>query len=203
MDTIEMVKPSVFILENVRDFPKTKNFRELVSTLGKTYNIQWRMMDAKHHGMPQSRQRMYIVGKKQGKAMVDLKNIRPIGLRRNVWKFIAPYSKSQQRQCRLKLLQGYPKKKQIVFTQFLIKNGKFAPCNISTEICFCLTTKFINQVYIANQQRYMDPMEGYLIQGFRKKKFKALERHSLGEQAIAIGNSMAVNVLKRIIKAII
>jgi DNA (cytosine-5)-methyltransferase 1 len=60
------LKPKAFLLENVRGIVSSRNgqdFREIISEFLKTgYTLYWRVLDAANYGVPQFRQRLFIVG---------------------------------------------------------------------------------------------------------------------------------------------
>lgn len=66
---IEEIKPKVFIYENVRavtthDNGKTwKKMQQVFSELG--YNFSWSVLNAKDYGIPQNRERLFVVGFRQ------------------------------------------------------------------------------------------------------------------------------------------
>lgn len=63
---IDEIKPKVFIYENVRavvshDNGRTwKKMQEVFSELG--YNFSWKVLNAKDYGIPQNRERLFVVG---------------------------------------------------------------------------------------------------------------------------------------------
>ena len=63
---IDEIKPKVFIYENVRavtshDGGKTwKKMQEVFQELG--YSFSWTLLNAKHYGIPQNRERLFVVG---------------------------------------------------------------------------------------------------------------------------------------------
>jgi len=67
-DVVALLKPKAFLFENVRGIlgtNKGEDFKEIVaafSALG--YNIEHRILDAEDYGVPQQRERMFIVGHK-------------------------------------------------------------------------------------------------------------------------------------------
>lgn len=70
---IEEIKPKVFIYENVRavtthDNGKTwKKMQQVFSELG--YNFSWSVLNAKDYGIPQNRERLFVVGFRQDLAL--------------------------------------------------------------------------------------------------------------------------------------
>jgi DNA (cytosine-5)-methyltransferase 1 len=59
-------EPRFFILENVKGLishDKGQTFRTIIATLDELgYDVQWKVLNSKDHGVPQNRERIYIVG---------------------------------------------------------------------------------------------------------------------------------------------
>src|SRR5206468_6209278 len=59
-------RPRVLLLENVhglRHSHKGRDFQTVIRTLAELgYSVGWRVLNSKNFGVPQSRQRVYIVG---------------------------------------------------------------------------------------------------------------------------------------------
>ena len=68
---VALLKPKAFLFENVRGIlgtNKGKDFKEIVSAfLALGYKIQHKVLDAEDYGVPQQRERMFIVGHKMDK----------------------------------------------------------------------------------------------------------------------------------------
>lgn len=64
-------QPSKFILENVRGLlshDDGRTFRTIIATLDELgYCVEWQLLNSKDHGVPQNRERTYIVGHLGGK----------------------------------------------------------------------------------------------------------------------------------------
>ena len=65
---VELLQPKVFLFENVRGILATnkgKDFKNIVDSFAELgYKIQYRILDAEDYGVPQQRERMFIVGHK-------------------------------------------------------------------------------------------------------------------------------------------
>ena len=63
---IKAREPRYFILENVKgliNHNKGQTFRTIIRTLDELgYDLQWKVLNSKDHGVPQSRERVFIVG---------------------------------------------------------------------------------------------------------------------------------------------
>lgn len=61
---LQIVKPKFFIMENVKGMANRIDeiFEDFNTTLGEKYNISYRIINAKDYGVPQNRERLFIVG---------------------------------------------------------------------------------------------------------------------------------------------
>lgn len=72
---IDEIKPKVFIYENVRavtshDGGKTwEKMQQVFTELG--YDFKWTVLNAKNYGIPQNRERLFVVGIRQGISQVE------------------------------------------------------------------------------------------------------------------------------------
>lgn len=66
IDVLEAKQPRIFILENVKrllSMERGFHFATILSSLAQlNYHIEWRLLNAMHFGLPQNRQRVFIVG---------------------------------------------------------------------------------------------------------------------------------------------
>ncbi len=66
VDILHLHQPRVFILENVKrllTMEKGLHFATILNSLAElNYRIEWRLLNAMHFGLPQNRQRVFIVG---------------------------------------------------------------------------------------------------------------------------------------------
>lgn len=67
---IKAKQPRLFVLENVKGLLSHDNgstFKTIVATLDDLgYDLQWQVLNSKNHGVPQNRERIYIVGHLRG-----------------------------------------------------------------------------------------------------------------------------------------
>lgn len=63
---LEAKEPQHFILENVKgllNHNRGQTFRTILKTIDELgYDLQWQVLNSKNHGVPQSRERIYLVG---------------------------------------------------------------------------------------------------------------------------------------------
>ena len=63
---LESHRPKYFILENVKRLLSMENGEHFATILDELsslgYSIEWRLLNAMHHGLPQNRQRLFITG---------------------------------------------------------------------------------------------------------------------------------------------
>ena len=80
VDVLHRYKPSFFILENVKrllSMEEGTHFAKILSKLASLdYNIEWRLVNTMHLGLPQNRQRLLILGALKKEATGDFPSIR-------------------------------------------------------------------------------------------------------------------------------
>jgi DNA (cytosine-5)-methyltransferase 1 len=67
IDILNLIKPKVFMIENVKGLLTHDNgntIKKIIETMNKNdlYNINYKCLDASKHGVPQKRERVFIVG---------------------------------------------------------------------------------------------------------------------------------------------
>lgn len=75
VDTLEQKKPDFFILENVKrllTMERCQHFRTILLALTSPgYFVEWRLLNAKHFGLAQNRERLFIVGRRKEKHLIS------------------------------------------------------------------------------------------------------------------------------------
>jgi DNA (cytosine-5)-methyltransferase 1 len=204
---IEVIKkklPTFFILENVKNFktveggaPFSYLMNELES-LGK-YSIYADIYNTKDYGIPQNRERLYIIGiltskqKKQFKVPSKVHHTLALSLEKDILLD--------------RRIHNLPPKvnalKVIRANNLRLTDNNVIACagygNYMKDMTPTLTCS--TPMYLTKYKRYLTPHECLALQGFRSNKFKQVVSNSqLFRQA---GNSMSVNVLKAILKEMI
>lgn len=65
IDIILIKKPKAFLIENVKGLVDKKNkpyFLEMIKQLEQVYNVNWKLIDCSEYGVPQKRERVFIIG---------------------------------------------------------------------------------------------------------------------------------------------
>ena len=201
---IRKKQPKVFVLENVKNFKYIEDgepFNYLVKCLkniktnGKTvYNVYTDILNTKHYGIPQNRERIFIVGIRKDVQIgeyhtpekVKMKRLDEFILDKTIYKFKP--SKSLNNNLR-KIKTDI--NNQYVVTQFTYY---FPIQNISpTLVTNC------GSYYLTKYGRNLNTKECLMLQGFRKNFKQVVSNYQMFKQ---VGNSMSVNVLVALFKQI-
>ena len=203
LDVIKLKQPKYFILENVKgllshDKENKKDkygrtwsiiWNEIQGLEEFGYDVKWKVMNTRDYGIPQNRERVYIVG-------IKTKNFKwPEKVEMcKIEKYIQRYDKTfTSLPPRIsKMLQIYPSDAVFIdcsFPQDLHPNSdKWSPCVITSCRLWCIPMhRFANITEIQN------------LQGFNTLN-RVVSYSQLKKQ---IGNSMSVNVVKAIMKCIL
>ena len=220
-------KPDIFILENVKgliNHDGGKTFKTMLNYLAKTinyqknqdkyaenlgYNVHWKILNASDFGVPQNRERVFIVGFKSNVKDFEFpskvkkqKSLSQILDRNPIRREIAQQSKDYIQL----YLHQHVMADEIDNLDYLVayeirkSRVNFRFDNLSP----CLTTKMgtggNNVPYLVNQDRFFTLKECLKIQGF-PPDFKLTESyaHALRQ----IGNSVAVPVVDRVVSQIL
>jgi DNA (cytosine-5)-methyltransferase 1 len=219
-------RPKVFVLENVKgliNHDKGNTFRTMLNYLAKSingkpnsdkfednlgYDVYWKILNASDFGVPQNRERVFIVGfrdkvskfefptfKGKKKTLIDILDDNP-----DV-KELSKMSKGYVQ----KYLKQHVKFNEIKNLDYLVayeirkSRTNFRFDNLSP----CLTTKMgtggNNVPYLVNQDRFFTLKECLKIQGF-PESFKLTKSYS--HALMQIGNSVSVPVVKHLAKRI-
>ena len=199
IEVIEKKQPKYFILENVKgilgnDGGKTwKVIEEELSELEKYgYVIKWKILNTKDYGIPQNRERLFIVGCKNKNFEWPKKK-----KMRYVKDYIDYKDKNKydtSRKYFAKILKIIPPKSVFIDNNFL-KLNKFVDAD---KWAPCLNTQ--NGLWNVPLGRYANTKERLKLQGFPSTFKQVVSDTQLNKQ---IGNSMSVNVLKEIFKKIL
>lgn len=201
IQTIRSKLPNLFILENVKNFKFIQNgepFNYLIDELNKfgCYNIYHDLLNTKNYGIPQNRERIFIIGIKKEiqleeyrtPAKLQMKPLDEFIIDKTIHDNGRVISDSHNNN--LKKIIG--NKQNYVVTPFTyyfpIKN--ISPTLITNCSCYYLTT----------YKRCLTSKECLLLQGFSPNFNQTVSNKQIYRQA---GNSMSVCVVKELIKKLV
>jgi DNA (cytosine-5)-methyltransferase 1 len=204
LEVIKMKKPKYFILENVRgllshdkEHKKDKYGRtwktiwgemEQLESLG--YSVKWKLLNTRDYGIPQNRNRIFIVGIKgsdfkwpEEVEMDDIKNY--VDWTDNKCSSIPP------RIMKSKYLEKI--KVNSMFVDFSFYGYSTFPN--SDKFCSCISAK--SELWCVPQKRLINTKELLRLQGFDQTFIQVVSYNRIKSQ---VGNSMSVNILKCLMK---
>jgi DNA (cytosine-5)-methyltransferase 1 len=199
LEVIEKKQPKYFILENVKaitwhDKENKKNkygrtwntiWKNISELIKYNYTIKWKILNTKDYGIPQNRERMFIVGIKnsdflwpQPTMMDDLNNY------------------VENHICPKREIANFCKKHVDKIVDYIFVDiAQINRLHKDNKTISCLVTS--NRFWNVSLGRYMTINEALLLQGFSKDFIIVNSKVQTLKQ---IGNSMSVNVLKCIFK---
>ena len=206
---IQKKLPKVFILENVKNFKFIENgtpFNYLIDQLKKitcaenkelAYNISFDILNTKNYGIPQNRERIFIIGIRKDIQKEPFTTPEKLPMR-DLDDFIIDKTigdtsicKSLQKNLdKIKINDSY--KKNYIVTPF-------THCSIMKNISPTLTLSGCKYLFHTTYKRYLTIKECLSLQGFPINFNNVVGDLHLSHQ---IGNSMSVNVLKVLFKKI-
>jgi DNA (cytosine-5)-methyltransferase 1 len=206
INVIKKKQPSIFILENVKNFrfiEKGKPFNYLLDELYKIvdetgesiYNIYWDIYNTKDYGIPQNRERIYIIGIKNDIQIKDFIKPYCTQMRQQLDDFIIDKTIYEPNITNKSLLNNL-KKINYQKGYILLSINYYYPL---INLCPTLTTQ-CSKTYLSTYNRPLLPQECLLLQGFTTDFNQVVSNSQMYKQ---IGNSMSVNVLKAIFKEIL
>jgi len=197
LEVIEKKQPKYFILENVKGLKSHdkgntwKVIWNLLSSLeAYGYIIKWNILNTKDYGIPQNRERIFIIGCK-GKDFEWPKKVKMDKLENYIDWDDNKENQVPKRISDSNFLNKIPKDSLIV--DFSFYGTTFFPS--SNIICPCIARK--SELWIVKKNRKINFKELLKLQGFLVKYKQTVSKSQFIKQ---IGNSISVNVLKFIYK---
>lgn len=195
---IEDTKPKVAIAENVKALTGKKfksEFKIVLDSLNAAgYNCYWKVLNAKNYGVPQNRERVFIVSIRK-----DIDD--------HQFEFPAPKTLDRKLESFLeKNVSSY----YDVTQPSMVKKLKQGRLKVIKNLCYTITTK---QVRCPNagvidkgdgQYRYLTEMECFRLMGFDSEDCELLKKNGISITQIykQAGNSIVVSVLEELFKSI-
>jgi len=197
-------KPKFMIAENVKALA-TKTFRsdldnmiKLLDSIG--YNTYWKVLNSKDYGIPQSRNRIYIVSIRKDIDKGNFQFPNPVELSCTAKDFYETEEVPDEyylRESDMKYLSDFRLKKKY--------------SSLNSDVTICQTTK---QGNLANPQNFVKDSKGYRVmtpsellslQGFNRNYGTLLLHNGFTKEKIGkmSGNSVTVNVLQEIFRNLV
>ena len=220
-----ILRPRYLFLENVRGLLNHENgitFETIITTLDELgYDVEWQVLNSKDFGVPQNRERVFIIGHLRGQRT---RNIFPIGRntkqvdelpRENITTntLTARYTadgngsyiiESEQKKIRIKeaTSQGFAEAEIGDSVNLSHPNSKTRRGRVGKQIANTLLTGESQGVVEPDFRiRKLTPRECWRLQGFPDWAFdKAQEVNSNSQLYKQAGNSVTVNVIAAIAK---
>lgn len=194
---IEHCKPKYLLMENVKNIISKKHkpyfdkWLDYLESLG--YVNYWKVLNAKHYGIPQNRERVFVI------SILDEHK---------------PYKFPESKKLNLSitdLLEDYVEDKYYMSNVCIEKMKKYAPKTIEEGIAPTLTTELSHSTgknvspklcKVIGEYRRITPREAFRLMGVSDIDIDKLQRVNIPEtqQYKMAGNSIVVNVLEEIFK---
>ena len=194
-EVIIEVQPKYFILENVKGVltsNKGKDWKVIEDTLGDFrdlgYQVEWKVLNTKDYGIPQNRERLYIIGTKGKKFFwPPTKKLKSL---KNFVDYSCPGSNTKSNQN--KYLIKYNKQ---FFVDLAFAKTNSYPNGDKITPCICANSRY----WCCEMDRYATIDELMGLQGFNNIE-QIVSNCQMKKQ---IGNSMSVNVIKAILQKLL
>ena len=197
LDVIFHCRPKIFILENVKTLVTLNNgsyFQDILNHLERDqhYSIQWKILNTKDYGIPQTRERLYFIGILNEHLENEFNFPEKVPMK-NLSLFIDENdtTKIPIKEKNKELFSNIPDDSKFIdvgFRKSKFKNSnKWAPCITAQPNMWCVP-----------KQRKATIREYLMLQGF-PKSYKKPENVSEHQLKIRVGNSMTVNVIERLL----
>ena len=204
-NTIKIKQPKYFILENVKSIlshNSGKTIQTIKEMLGDLtdYNVCFHTLNTNDYGVPQHRQRLYIIGVQNESFKLEpfLDTCQPLS------DFIDFTMIGQTASCLIPRRQNVVNcvalaKHMNLSDNWIITSGaSLSYCRSYKDCCPCITAN-CRFYYISSLQRFLTPRELSNLQGFPTDFPIA----SNGQAYKQIGNAMSLNVIKHILKSML
>jgi DNA (cytosine-5)-methyltransferase 1 len=205
---IKTKKPKYFILENVKGLTtcsckdEWEYIQNKLGSLNKLYNIEWDILNTQHYGIPQNRERLYILGVQKPRDVVFPTPTTRYTIKNTPLKNYIDYSCTEKDKITLKKLQDAFDSKKIKNDVIFVNTGTIGiggenPCVNHNIRCPCLLTN--DKLWCVPLHRHATNKEYLKLQGFPLSTKVVVSDRQLNRQ---MGNSMSINVLKAIFKCL-
>ena len=197
----EQIKPRYLFLENVRNLlshDKGKTFARMLKILDELgYDVEWQVLNNKNFGVPQNRERVFIVGHLRGEC-----TYRVFPITRGVTRVSNEGSIDKIYKVREAVKAGYSLAGVGDSINFAYINSKLRRGRVGKQVANTLLTSPEQGVILPDLKiRKLTPREHWRLQGFPDWAFdKAQAVNSNSQLYKQAGNSVTVNVIEEIAK---
>lgn len=206
LSVVKACKPKVFILENVKNIKHTQGgtiWKRLQQHLRKEcqsrYHLVSHVMNTKDYGLPQNRERVYIIGLRKDIAREPLSRPKPKKLK-------IKFEDIMEKQASRRTINPRMQQRYDACSKQLPLSSCFMPVSILRMKCSGSSlpptlSKEGRGIYWSRKKIMTTVREELRLQGFPDTfKFPEGMSHTVCRQLI--GNSMSVNVLKALFKQV-
>jgi len=172
--------PKILLLENVKGLlshADGETFRTIIQTLDELgYDLQWQVLNSKYHGVPQNRERVFIIGNRRGESRPE---VFPFGQK-------TERSKEEHQKQSLNPIDDY--------------NGNYTECFGSVRpTCSSKAPRNAVKIEHDGEVRALTPKECWRLQGFPDSAFEKAEEINGDTQLYKqAGNAVTTNVVEGI-----
>ncbi len=206
-------KPKCFLLENVKGLlyhDKQQTFNKILRMLTKKgYRVFWKVLKSSDFGIPQMRERVYLVGFNQKLIKKNFKFNFPVpsGKKADMKKFLASNDKqfvlNEKQRNWSTFLKNIKKQKlslkKIVKKDYSILDTRQSVWKIFENRCPTLRATRHGMLYFKNgMTRQFSGTEALMLQGFRPNEIKRIKTASNTKILFQAGNAFTVNVIEAI-----
>lgn len=203
-EVINAKKPKYFILENVRGLlsnDKGKTWKTVWEALKKLqgYTIDWKILNTKDYGIPQNRERLFIVGRK-GSTPFNWPSSVPLVRKLSEYVDTENRERKQYSENREAYIKKYENHVFLDLCWVSMDNRRKQKMRLGTEIASCICACSSIVCLYDGLRRDATCGELLQLQGFQDDFKQVVSKTQITKQ---IGNSMSVNVLEKIVKSLI
>ena len=203
-EVINAKKPKYFILENVRGLlsnDKGKTWKTIWEALNKLqgYAIDWKILNTKDYGIPQNRERLFIVGRK-GSTPFNWPSSVPLVRKLSEYVDTENRKRKQYSETREAYIKKYSSHVFLDLCWVSMDNRRKQKMRLGTEIASCICASSNIVCLYDGLHRDATREELLQLQGFQDDFKQVVSKTQIIKQ---IGNSMSVNVLEKIVKSLI
>ena len=203
-EVINAKKPKYFILENVRGLlsnDKGKTWKTIWEALNELddYTVEWKILNTKDYGIPQNRERLFIVGRK-GSTPFSWPTSIPLTKKLSEYVDTTITDRKNYSVAREAYIKKYSSHVFLDLCWVSMDNRRKQKMRLGTEIASCICSS--GHIICLGKNMHRDATCGELLQlqGFPSSFKQVVSKTQMNKQT---GNSMSVNVVERLIGSLL